>query len=310
MKFKPYQHVQRMGVDEVDGILDGNVVIQPKIDGTNASIWLDENGTLGFGNRRRKLTLEKDNAGFMTFFTSEMAQGDAAKLQEYLEDNPDYTIYGEWLVQHVVHYKDNVYHQLFIFDVYDNANERYLNIEEYQDDLQELGMSYVVVIPAIYKGKATNEMIVKLAKDNHYLLEKDQVGEGVVVKRYDFVNRYGRTTWGKYVLADFKKRKHDGHDHYQDVDGIGNSYAEPIAKFITPAFVEKEFIKFKERLDHPFSGKDIPALLGTVYHEFVSEETWHFLKELGKSPVVNFGTVQRESYKQIKRCLPVLFGQA
>ena len=91
---------------------------------------------------------------------------------------------------------------------------------------------------------------------------------------------------------------------------IINPYDDPLEKLITPAFVEKEFLKFKDSLDHPFSSKDISALLGTIYHELISEETWHLLKLLGKNPVVDFGKVQRTAYKKIKRNLSFLFGEA
>jgi hypothetical protein len=57
-------HVERLGSDEVSGILHGECHVFPKIDGTNASVWVDESGELCAGSRNRQLTLEKDNAGF------------------------------------------------------------------------------------------------------------------------------------------------------------------------------------------------------------------------------------------------------
>ena len=34
MNFTKYQHVERLGTTETDGILDGDVLVFPKIDGT------------------------------------------------------------------------------------------------------------------------------------------------------------------------------------------------------------------------------------------------------------------------------------
>ena len=63
MEFQKYQHIERFGTDEVDGIELGECYVFPKIDGTNSSVWL-EDGQIKAGSRNRELTLENDNAGF------------------------------------------------------------------------------------------------------------------------------------------------------------------------------------------------------------------------------------------------------
>lgn len=50
MNFHPYQHVEKLGTAEVDGILDGTVYVFPKLDGANASVWLDD-GEVKCGSR-------------------------------------------------------------------------------------------------------------------------------------------------------------------------------------------------------------------------------------------------------------------
>ena len=35
MQYRSYQHIEKLGRDEVEGILNGKCYIQPKIDGTN-----------------------------------------------------------------------------------------------------------------------------------------------------------------------------------------------------------------------------------------------------------------------------------
>ena len=62
--FKKYQHLERFGTTEVQNIELGECHIFPKIDGTNASVWL-HNGEIQAGSRTRHLSLEKDNAGFL-----------------------------------------------------------------------------------------------------------------------------------------------------------------------------------------------------------------------------------------------------
>ena len=62
INYSKYQHIERLGSAEVDGILDGVCHIFPKLDGTNSQLWWD-NG-LKAGSRNRELSVESDNAGF------------------------------------------------------------------------------------------------------------------------------------------------------------------------------------------------------------------------------------------------------
>ena len=54
MEFKKYQHVERYGTREVEGIEFGMCHIFPKIDGTNGSMWLSDCG-IRYGSRKRAL---------------------------------------------------------------------------------------------------------------------------------------------------------------------------------------------------------------------------------------------------------------
>jgi hypothetical protein len=64
-EFKKYQHVERMGTVETEGILNGLVYIFPKIDGANGSIWFDPyTNTIKCGSRKSELNTEHTNRGF------------------------------------------------------------------------------------------------------------------------------------------------------------------------------------------------------------------------------------------------------
>lgn len=60
--FYKYQHVERLGTTETNGIEMGMCYIFPKIDGTNSQLWFNEG--LQAGSRNRHLEVENDNAGF------------------------------------------------------------------------------------------------------------------------------------------------------------------------------------------------------------------------------------------------------
>ena len=99
MVFSKYHHIERIGNEEVEGLLDGTVHVYPKIDGTNASIWMHEGG-MHFGSRKRELSEEKDNAGFLQW----AALGDDSPnfLGWFEEMGYDFRLYGEWLVPHTM----------------------------------------------------------------------------------------------------------------------------------------------------------------------------------------------------------------
>lgn len=59
--FVKYQSLERLGTTEVIGIEQGRCYVFPKIDGTNASVWVCDKGEIHAGSRTRKLSLESDN---------------------------------------------------------------------------------------------------------------------------------------------------------------------------------------------------------------------------------------------------------
>lgn len=63
MKYRSYDHVERLGHEDTDGLTIGKVHVFPKLDGTNAVVWWDGE-RVRCGSRRREISIEDDNAGF------------------------------------------------------------------------------------------------------------------------------------------------------------------------------------------------------------------------------------------------------
>ena len=119
MIYRSYQHVERLGTTETNGILGGTCYIFPKIDGTNATVWLGDDNTLRAGSRKRELSLEDDNAGFCAFAN----RGDNYLV--FLRVFPNLRLYGEWLVPHSLRtYRDDAWRHFYIFDVMEETLER------------------------------------------------------------------------------------------------------------------------------------------------------------------------------------------
>ena len=97
MEFLKYQHVERFGNPETNGIENGMCYVFPKIDGTNAQLWWDNSvygGRLMAGSRNRKLELDNDNAGFYDWACNQ------DRHFEFFRKYPNLRLYGEWLVPH------------------------------------------------------------------------------------------------------------------------------------------------------------------------------------------------------------------
>lgn len=294
MEFKKYQHLERFGTTEVQGIEFGDCYVFPKIDGTNGSLWWNE-GVLQAGSRRRHLTLEDDNAGFYEWAINQ------ENLYAFFIENSKVTLYGEWLVPHALKtYRENAWRKFYVFDVVCDGN--YLTYDEYQPLLESYNIDYIPYIAKIKNG--TYEQFIKQLEHNVFLIEDGKgVGEGIVIKNYNYTNKYGRVVWAKIVTSEFKERHakvHGGHE----IKGKKLVEEEIANKYVTSALCEKVLAKIEN--DGGFSSKQIPRLLNTVYYDLVNEEVWNFIKE-HKNPRIDFKTLQHFSFSKTKECLPNIF---
>jgi len=296
MEFAKYQHIERFGTTEVEGIEFGECYVFPKIDGTNSSVWLD-NGKVQAGSRKSILSLEKDNAGFL-----EWVQKDK-NIIDFLNAYPNLRVFGEWLVPHSLKtYRESAWRKFYVFDIMD-LNGVYISYEEYKPLLEEFAIDFIPPI-AVIKNSSYIQFVKQL-EQNVFLIEDGKgFGEGIVIKRYDYVNKYGRTTWAKIVTSEFKE-KHSKEMGAPVKEGKKMIEEEIANKYVTVALCEK--VKAKIELDNDgFSSKNIPQLLNTVYYDIINEESWNFVKE-HKRPTINFGTLQHFVFTKTKENLSNLF---
>lgn len=304
MEYRKYMHIERLGREEVDGILNGTCYIYPKIDGTNSVLWF-ESGELHAGSRTRELTLENDNGKFFA------SVKDNPNLQNYFKDYPSHYLYGEWLIKHSIRYYQNeAWSKFYVFDVYDKEQERYLTYEEYEPLLQKYNILYIPLMAKL--DNPSLDDLTALVKSNHYLLNDDsKIGEGIVIKNYNYRNRYGRITYAKIVAEEFFSTKKENHKKktatIQDEDTL---VAAIVETFLTESMINKEYAKLVEELDleHQEVKRDkiIGLLFNRVWHEFLVEETPAFAKKF-KLPTVNFKSLRKEVENKIKKVKSNLF---
>lgn len=292
MEFKKYQHVERFGTIETAGIENGMCYVFPKIDGTNASLWWNDG--LKAGSRNRELSLNYDNAGFMAWAINEPS------FRDLFREHHQLRLYGEWLVPHTLKtYRECAWRNFYVFDVM--SGDEYLHYDDYSKILSAHRIEY---IPPICKVEnPTYERLIAQLEKNDYLIEDGKgAGEGIVIKNYDYRNKFGRIVWAKIVANEFKA-KHRKKDvaEIKEAKIIEQEIAE---KFITKSLVEKEFAKINAEAG--WSSKFIPRLLNTVFYCLVKEESWNFIKEF-KNPTIDFKRLSFFTNNRIKELMPELF---
>lgn len=292
-----YQHVERLGHEEVEGLLNGTpedpLVIQNKIDGANMTVaWDPEEGLL-IASRNQMVSVGDNVLKQDKIFL---------EAREYILANPGFlallthphhagwVLRGEWLVKHSIAYALNAYKQFYVFDV--QVNGMYLPPGSYIETLQGHNIPYIRSEDQ-YDHTPTLEALVALSKG------PDQFGaeqkEGIVLKRYGFLNKWGRTQWGKIVSADFAEKK-------KMVFGAANS--DPIelrlvSKFVTQELVVKTIHKAADRRGESPRVQHMPEILNRVWHDVFAEELWDFVRREHVG-VFNFKDAQRLAFNKTR----------
>lgn len=311
--FRKYDHVERYGHPDTEGIDIGRVHVFPKLDGTNASAWIGADGLVDAASRRRRITPEDDNAGFAAWVQSDEC-GRAEVLRSTLESHPNWILYGEWLVPHTLKtYRGDAWRRFWIFDVYDREMGRYVAYEQYSPALSGLDL----IEPLFIVTNPSEQQIRGAVESNTYLILDGQgAGEGIVLKNYDWSNKYGRQPWAKIVRNEFREENRRAFGTAEK-NGSFQVEAAIAEEFVTPALVDKTRAKIRldianetsaspDHVEHVHRGRVIPQLLGRVFHDIVAEETWGFIKK-HKNPTVDFKRLRSHVTERVKACASDLF---
>lgn len=292
MQYKSYQHIEKLGNKEVEGILKGKCSIQPKIDGTNGVVWLGDDGIIHAGSRNRDLSLDNDNAGFYNTVIKD------DNIRKYLLDHKDHYLYGEWLVPHTIrYYHPESWKHFYVFDIF-SYDRGYIPYDEYSKELDKYGIGYIPEIISI--DNPSMEDLTKYLKETKYLIPEDKMSEGIIIKNYEYRNQYGRCTYAKIVAEEFfntksilRMKNHEAKDKTSEKDIITMMLSEPL--------IRKEFAKIK--LAYPDARRQelIGRTLNTIFHVFIHEELLDYIEK--KKPLINFYYLKKECDERIKEVL-------
>lgn len=293
MEFDKYQHLEKFGTVETQGIEFGTCYVFPKLDGTNGSLWWHPENGLQAGSRNRHLTLDYDNQGFYNWAVN---QGYDALFKAH----PNLRLFGEWLVPHTIRtYSKEAWNKFYVFDVMEG--ERHLHYKEYKAILDRYQIEYIPPMGKI--SNPTYEKLLELVEVNSYCIEDGKgCGEGIVVKNYDYKNKFGRVVWAKIVRNAFKAEHQ--RCNVSEIKDKKLVEQEIVEKYITAHLVDKEYAKIEA--GEGWASKRIPQLLNTVFYCLVKEEGWNFVKEF-KQPSIDFKRLQHFTFHKVKELKPELF---
>lgn len=302
MNFRKYQHIERLGTNHVSGILDGLCYVFYKIDGTNSSLWMGDDGIMSGGSRKRELSVDNDNAGFYTTALKD------PKLELFFKKYPHLRLYGEWLVPHSLKtYSDDAWRKFYVFDVTMDTGKlndegvmglEYLPYETYKEMLDEFGILYIPPL-ALIKNPTMEDLNKLLEKTGQFLVKDGAgIGEGIVIKNYDYYNDRGKQNWAKIVANEFKTIHHKAMGAPL-IHGSLLIEEHIIDEFMTEAFIDKELSKIKVKYGG-WKSKYIGEFIGRTMDEFLREEAYNFIKHF-KNPKINFKMLYALGINKIKK---------
>ena len=325
MEFKKYQHIERLGNDEVEDILIGTVYIFSKIDGSNGTLQLNDDGLISPASRKRVLTKNikqsnlknkkelienkviipkgTDNQGFRDKYLKDNYE----KFDKFLNDYPNYILRGEYLVPHTIkNYIKSAWRKFYVFDIEEvifkddgEIINRYINYEEYQPLLEKYDIDYIPLICKMINP--SKEQVYNQLRNATFLMPDDgeSIGEGIVIKNYEYTNRFGRTNWAKIVQNSFKEqnKKEMGVPILQGSHEVEHKI---VNEFVTMGRLDKLLHKILQ--GESFQSKLIGQILGRMYHEIVNDELWNIVKKF-KSPRIDFKFLNKCIIAQTKELL-------
>lgn len=286
MKYHSYQHIERYNREEYKSFADArDIYVFPKIDGT-AGVVTCEDGEIIPGSRNRQICVGKDNQGFAAWVASE--DPEACAIREFCAENEKLHIHGEWLGEKklVGSIKDYTAKGFWIYDVYDEDNG-YMDYDHYVPLLEGYGIRNIITPMAVLDA-FDEEKIYWLAKQNHFLLPENKVGEGVVLKSYNWRDQFGNQQFFKLVLEEFKENKGKGKPKFDP----GEIEVAIIQDFVTAADIEKAYNKCKLAVgdNAPFH-KVIGMTMNEVMDDFLREEMTEVVRKY-RFPKIDFSVIK------------------
>lgn len=249
-----------------------HIVIQIKIDGSNASVRYDpETGKLAAFSRKQQIVRTKD-VDATSKFLDYVDTLDAEKFQKY----PDYVFFGEWMTRHRVPYPEKYLNIWIMYDVYDLKADGYLPQKQVKALAAEVGVPYIHVL---YDGPFVDwdhcRSFMRITKYTDGDCE-----EGIIVKNMSKLNNPdSRAPFVlKIVNEKFSEMKAQKAPITSEQEAAKKMAFATVERMVTRERVEKELYKMRDEgiLPEEFGTAEwkliAPVIAKRIYADYVKEE--------------------------------------
>lgn len=312
--YRSYTHLEKLDKDVVKDILHcDHIVIQPKLDGSNACVWDAGDGTVACGSRKRNLSATSDNGGFYNYINIS-TDPEVEFLRNFCKDHPDYIVYGEFLgvpgQKLLGTIKDYIEGGFFIFDVFDTSTGEYLPYATWSKFFED---NYHRVVPLIadldhiHCGITIETLIDAYVDKTNFNMPDGMRGEGLVIKAEpSYRDIYGNIQIGKIVLDEFhaRKQKRFKTPTTMTADECINAFVE---NYCTAAFMAKEQNKVMLALgmdEWENKGKCIGMTIQGCLNELMQEEFWDYFKK--HLVVIDLAVLKRAIEVKVRKFLGLI----
>ena len=282
---KTYPKILQLHNEACEWMLNWQVFVQSKLDWANLSIRMDE-WWISIGSRTQIVysnwTLHKKFNNVQNVILNHWW------IIALLKDNPNYRLYWEFLVKHTISYPDYAYNKFYMFDIYDH------NAEAWIDPLHvmEIAIRYSIDYPTPISIGYQHFTLQRL---NELMMESKDfwvMWEWIVIKPWDFTNKFGDRQYGKLVKPEFKEEN-------SIVFGNVNKTSpedEFSSRYITEARVLKMVNKVEQNEDRNIKIEDTPRIIWMTYHDAFEEE----LRWFAKKRLIDFRQLESKCSKRTR----------
>ena len=266
-----YPNVYQLGHKLVSNVLDGYVLVQEKIDGSQISFGIDNLGNLRIRSKNKEIDIEHPDDMFR--LAVEWIVKNRSNLQA------GWTYRGEYLQKpkhNTLAYSRVPHNHIIIFDICDGL-ESYLPYSRVKYEADFIGLE---VVPLIAEGVFTEADILEL-KDEWLSRESILGGtkvEGVVIKNYNVFTAEKKVAMAKLVRDDFREQNNTNwkseHPTSQEV------VQKLIDIYRTEARWQKAVQHLRDSGELQGEMRDIPLLMKEVSSDVLKECKDEILEQL------------------------------
>jgi len=261
--YHSYPKIYNLGHRYLEHLLEGPVVIEEKIDGSQFSF-----GKFSDSEGNEYVACRSKGAQINTLAPVDMfkkAVATAMELEPLL--TPGWCYRGEYLSKpkhNTLAYDRHPEKHIILFDI-NTGLENYISYDSKKAEAERIGLE---ITPRLYEGEVSDVQLFRDLLDKTSILGGQQI-EGIVIKNHARFGIDGKPLMGKFVSEKYKE-VHNG-DWKERNPANKDVIAILIAKYKTPARWEKAYQHLLEDGKIEFADKDIGELMKEIPNDTKAE---------------------------------------